>query len=226
MAEEKKMERRRFACMGNRLQGDENSLSVVLVELDAGGRPKNGTGRYYALKKTTRIFHCGAVYSLEADDTSIRPSTYRWEGRYEGPERAQWEADERIDQSRLEMLRRNKKAGEDSDLLDALLPWRKIYFNTIGRDRRVALELIVRPCGLRRGSRDFRTRYQRCAAACDLLRDLELRTTNAVIKEYCGLAVTLLAAPPHERAAVDARVVELLAAAVRRKGGDRLTRGG
>jgi hypothetical protein len=71
----------------------------------------------------------------------------------------------------------------------------------------------------RRAALTFRTKYQRSAAACELLRDLERRTTNAVIKEYCDLALTLISAPAHKRAAVDARVVELLAAAARRNEG-------
>lgn len=59
----------------------------------------------------------------------------------------------------------------------------------------------------------YRTRYQRGNAICTLLRDLRLRSTNPVILEVCTVAITLLSAPPHERAAVDARAAELVAAA-------------
>ena len=67
----------------------------------------------------------------------------------------------------------------------------------------------------------YKTRYQRGAAACALLRDLSLRTTNPVIKEYCDVAVALLAAPPHERAAIEGRAVEMVAAAEARQAGRR-----
>jgi hypothetical protein len=50
------------------------------------------------------------------------------------------------------------------------------------------------------------------------MQDLKLRTTNPVIKEYCQIAYTLIAAPLNERAAIDERAAELVAAAeVRRK---------
>jgi hypothetical protein len=63
----------------------------------------------------------------------------------------------------------------------------------------------------------FRTRFQRCQAACNLMRDLELRTTNPVIKEYCRIAHTLIGAPPHERAAIDERAADLVAGAEARR---------
>lgn len=59
----------------------------------------------------------------------------------------------------------------------------------------------------------FKTRYQRGKAVCDLLRDLSLRSTNTVIKEYCDISVALISAPAESRAAVEPRTVELLAAA-------------
>jgi hypothetical protein len=59
----------------------------------------------------------------------------------------------------------------------------------------------------------IRTRYQRIQAACDLLRDLNLRATHAVTKEVTELAIELLSAPPNCRGASEPRVLELLAAA-------------
>jgi hypothetical protein len=63
----------------------------------------------------------------------------------------------------------------------------------------------------------FRTRYQRTQAACDLLRDLNIRATHSVTKEITELAIELLSAPPEYRRAREPRVVELLAAAEDRR---------
>lgn len=63
----------------------------------------------------------------------------------------------------------------------------------------------------------FRTRYQRIQAACDLLRDLNIRATNTVTKEVTELAIELLSSPPECRRANEARVLELLTAASDRR---------
>ncbi len=63
----------------------------------------------------------------------------------------------------------------------------------------------------------LRTKFQRAQAVCDLMRDLNLRASNPVIKEYTQLAVVLLAAPPETRAAYEPRALELLAAAEERR---------
>ncbi len=59
----------------------------------------------------------------------------------------------------------------------------------------------------------LRTAYQRGAAACTLLRDLQLRATNPVTREVCEIVVTLLSAPAPKRAAIEGRALEMVAAA-------------
>jgi hypothetical protein len=49
------------------------------------------------------------------------------------------------------------------------------------------------------------------------MRDLKVRMTNPVIKEYCHIAYTLIAVPLKERAAIDERAAELVAAAEARR---------
>lgn len=59
----------------------------------------------------------------------------------------------------------------------------------------------------------YRTKYQRGAAVCTLLRDLRLRSTNPACREICDLCHTMLAAPAEARTAIEGRVAELVAAA-------------
>ena len=109
--------RRTFACMGKRLSNDESKLLLWLIEID--GEKLIGLQRAYTIEKSVRMFHCGARRSMEATGNEIHPSTFKWEGRFEGAERAERELDERAAEVRFEMLKRDKKSGEDSDRLTA-----------------------------------------------------------------------------------------------------------
>jgi hypothetical protein len=63
----------------------------------------------------------------------------------------------------------------------------------------------------------YRTRYQRLAAACDLLLDLELRATHPTTKEICRLCYLLIAAPAEDRRRIESRVEQLLVKAHERQ---------
>jgi hypothetical protein len=63
----------------------------------------------------------------------------------------------------------------------------------------------------------FKTRYQRSAAACEILRDLSLRATNPIIKESCDIAEALISAPLEVRRRIEPRAIELVAAAKERR---------
>jgi hypothetical protein len=132
--------KRTFVCKGERRGATSGKMLVVFAEL----LPDGGLGESRLYQPKGILAHSGGVYEIEASDNSIHIRTVRFLRTYEDESaRKEWQALTQLDRAEIKSERLEKKDGLRDELAEALLPWRKIYQNTIGRDRTTALELMV-----------------------------------------------------------------------------------
>lgn len=148
--------RRLFACCGF-VTLDSGKAGIAIAEvMPEPVKPDDGTPSQFHIsgtgdlaririheRKALRHLAIGSTYEIEADDTSIRPSTARWHGRYCDDDVVRtWQA--MADAYEVaERARKAEAAEKRTDLnFDALEPLRRAWLqtNSVGR---LALEVRV-----------------------------------------------------------------------------------
>lgn len=145
-----------FACCGF-VTLDSGKAGIAIAEvMDEPVKPGDDTASQFHIpgtddlarvriheRKALRHLSIGSTYEIEANDTSIRPSTARWQGRYHNDEVVRtWQG--MADAYEIaERARKAEAAEKRTDLnFDALDPLRRAWLqtNSVGR---LALEVRV-----------------------------------------------------------------------------------